>query len=407
MKALTLPWLIAALLIASNVGAAGYTLKPGDTIEVTIGGLPDRSQRATVDIEGNVYLSSVGVVRAVNRSFEDVRSEIQTGMAQKPVRVRTQDGKGQNVVLDVQDVKVAIVEYRPVYVSGDVAKPGEQGYRPGMTVRQAVAMAGGYDVVRLKMSNPLLEAEDLKAQIVIGNQSHVAQNARIKRIKTELLGRQDLTRDQESSGDKEQQSSRIWELEDQYLHARSAEFQSERAGLQTAINNAKERVRILQEQQTKESEGVSEDEYESARLQELLKLGTVATTRVTDARRALLLSKTRLLQVTAQLGSAQRDFDDFSRELGKLQESRKVGLLHNLEEEEIALHSTATQLKAAKDKLQYIAALQSQFLQGKLGKVEITIFREEDNHVNRTQADEDTKLEPGDSLQVAIRIGSS
>ncbi len=36
-----------------------------------------------------------------------------------------------------------IIEYRPVYVTGDVAKPGEQRYTPGLSVRQAVSLAGG------------------------------------------------------------------------------------------------------------------------------------------------------------------------------------------------------------------------------------------------------------------------
>lgn len=39
-------------------------------------------------------------------------------------------------------VMLANSEFRPVYLNGDVAKPGEQTFRPGMTVRQAVALAG-------------------------------------------------------------------------------------------------------------------------------------------------------------------------------------------------------------------------------------------------------------------------
>ena len=48
-------------------------------------------------------------------------------------------GTGERVVV------ATVVEYRPIYVNGDVSKPGEHPFRPQMTVRQAVALSGGYD----------------------------------------------------------------------------------------------------------------------------------------------------------------------------------------------------------------------------------------------------------------------
>ena len=40
-------------------------------------------------------------------------------------------------------VAVDVSEYSPVYVSGDVSKPGAYPFRPGITIRQAIAIAGG------------------------------------------------------------------------------------------------------------------------------------------------------------------------------------------------------------------------------------------------------------------------
>jgi polysaccharide export outer membrane protein len=48
-------------------------------------------------------------------------------------------------------------------VNGDVSKPGEFPYRPLMTVRQAVALSGGYDTMRFRTSNPILDWADLKS----------------------------------------------------------------------------------------------------------------------------------------------------------------------------------------------------------------------------------------------------
>ena len=36
-----------------------------------------------------------------------------------------------------------MIEYRPFYIHGEVKKPGGYPYQPGMTINQAVALAGG------------------------------------------------------------------------------------------------------------------------------------------------------------------------------------------------------------------------------------------------------------------------
>ncbi|NJO31782.1 MAG: hypothetical protein HC869_00255 [Rhodospirillales bacterium] len=41
------------------------------------------------------------------------------------------------------DISVEVAQFRPFYVTGDVEKPGEYSYRPGLTVLQAVTIAGG------------------------------------------------------------------------------------------------------------------------------------------------------------------------------------------------------------------------------------------------------------------------
>ena len=67
-------------------------------------------------------------------------------LSRKLYQQRTPDGRESVTPIAPDAVLVTIAEYRPVYVNGDVTKPGEQTFRPGMTVRQAVALAGGYEI---------------------------------------------------------------------------------------------------------------------------------------------------------------------------------------------------------------------------------------------------------------------
>jgi polysaccharide export outer membrane protein len=41
-------------------------------------------------------------------------------------------------------VYVNITEYRPFFVNGEVTKPGGYPYQPGLTVRKAISLAGGF-----------------------------------------------------------------------------------------------------------------------------------------------------------------------------------------------------------------------------------------------------------------------
>lgn len=41
-------------------------------------------------------------------------------------------------------VSVEVTAYRPIFVLGEVNKPGQFAYQPGMTVLAAVALAGGF-----------------------------------------------------------------------------------------------------------------------------------------------------------------------------------------------------------------------------------------------------------------------
>jgi polysaccharide export outer membrane protein len=42
------------------------------------------------------------------------------------------------------EVTVSILEYRPLFVNGEVEKPGGFPFSPGLTVRKAISLAGGF-----------------------------------------------------------------------------------------------------------------------------------------------------------------------------------------------------------------------------------------------------------------------
>lgn len=130
-----------------------YKLGAGDRIRITVYGEPDLSGEFEVDGSGAVSLPLVGEVHAAGigvREFENV------------VRKAFMDGYLVN-----PQVSVEVLNYRPFYILGEVKNPGKYAYSSGITVVNAVAMAGGYTYRAREGSAEILRAgqsEDFTTQ---------------------------------------------------------------------------------------------------------------------------------------------------------------------------------------------------------------------------------------------------
>ena len=127
-----LPGSCAAVLFFATSGlslAAPYKLGPGDTIEISIGGLPDQRNRTQIQIDGTIPLPGGGTVEVAGLTPAQMQNRIETLLQARILRQRLTDGRDQAFVVKPGDVIASVVEYRPVYVSGDVLTPGQQTYR--------------------------------------------------------------------------------------------------------------------------------------------------------------------------------------------------------------------------------------------------------------------------------------
>jgi polysaccharide biosynthesis/export protein len=127
----------------SSSESRAYKLAPGDRITVTVFGQPKLSGDLLVDEASNILLPLIG--QLVVRDLTMVE-------CQELIRDRLADG-----ILNQPSVSVGIRELRPLYVLGDVRVPGAYPFRFGITVKSAVALAGGFGPVQLLQSAALAE----------------------------------------------------------------------------------------------------------------------------------------------------------------------------------------------------------------------------------------------------------
>ena len=108
----------------------GYRLGSGDKIHLGVFGQPDLNGDYVVDGGGSVQLPLIGSVKAAGLTVAEF---------QKQVATKFGDGYLVN-----PNVELDVVSYRPFYIIGEVRSPGQYPYVNGMSVLNAVALAGGF-----------------------------------------------------------------------------------------------------------------------------------------------------------------------------------------------------------------------------------------------------------------------
>jgi polysaccharide biosynthesis/export protein len=395
----------AAVLCAVSSANAEYRINIGDTLEISVAGVPELRQRVVVQFDGSISYPLLGnsfVVAGLSPS--EIRARIGAILPTKVFRQRTPDGRENVLVIEPDQVTANVVEYRPIYVNGDVSKPSEQSYRPLMTVRQAVALAGGYEIMRFRMNNPFLDAADLRSEYEALWTDFAKEQAHLWRLKTELG--EDVKLDESLLHDTPLPSAAISQItnsETEQMKGHQDDYRHEREFLQRGISQTEEEIGVLSDQLQKENAGYQDDIEDLQRLTGLYKKSEVTVVRVTEARRALLLSSTRKLQTTAQLLRARRQRDDFARQLERLDDQRRVNLQLELEGSVIRLNQTRAKLQAVGEKIEYTGVIRSQLVRGTGGKPKITIVRKGEKGPEPFAADEETELQPGDVVEVALQ----
>jgi polysaccharide biosynthesis/export protein len=394
--------LAAALLWSTPLARADYRLQGGDVVEISVAGVPELRQRAPVQFDGSITFSLVGTLMVEGAPFSEIRSKIQSAVAGKIFRVRTPDGRELPRMFERDEVAAAIVEYRPVFVVGDVSRPGEQAFRPRMTVRQAIASAGGFSPPVRANTTPF-DAANLRTEYVTAWLSLAREHVRAWRIKTELGETIELDRGAIPPAPvSETTISQIVNLEIEYRTTRASDHKRAKDFLRRSMQQAEEQIQVLSEQQEQEKEGLQLDSQELQKARVAFGHGNLPSPRVAEHRRAVLLSSTRHLQTTAQLMQVKRVHGELARELEKIDDQLRIRLLAELQDATVKLTGERAKLQSAEEKLQLAGMRPPRASEG-ASKADIAVFRSSVNRRERLTVDADTELQPGDVVEVALR----
>ena len=109
---------------------ASYRLDAGDKLRVMVYGQEGLTNTYAIDAGGSITMPLIGSVPARGRTPASLAAEI--------------SAKLRNGYIREPSVAVEIEAYRPFFILGEVAAPGQYPYVPNLTVESAVAIAGGF-----------------------------------------------------------------------------------------------------------------------------------------------------------------------------------------------------------------------------------------------------------------------
>ncbi|MCV6592313.1 MAG: polysaccharide biosynthesis/export family protein [Silicimonas sp.] len=389
---------IAAFIVVVLSGtpfaaSAEYLLRQGDVLSFGVVGLPEITGTTMIDMDGTAHFPLIGAVTAEGQPVDVLAASVRERFGKAAYGTIDADGRKRWITISPELVQFGVAEYRPVFLTGDVLRPGVVAFRPGMTALQAIASAGG---VAALPTAPGAEVDvrrgvALEAKAAV-ERVRIAQNRQaLERIEADLAALQG-TFGAPVADNSTGETLATW------LEARAGARVAGQDALQATAEQLENRLRILREQEKGALASVDFDNQAVERLEQLSTSGLVTDVRVTEARSALLLSTSRALEVGAEVAAVE------------------VELTKLLLTDEVERIDEATRLLERIDDLRATLAVQEQEYRGTLaeassvgggpglsvGDPSFIIIRDFPDGLRHMEAQLATRLMPGDVVQVEL-----
>lgn len=302
-------------------------LAGAERVRLRIWGMNDSSGEYGIE-QGSISVPGVGRVSVVGKtakSLEAVISARLTAMVRREV-----------------NVSVEIARYHPFYATGLVARAGSLDWRPGLTVIQAVALAGGVlrnggveetpersvvlQQTRSQLQFALAQYERLKAEKE--GASVVSSSPRLRQLgeTSAVAGRAAMT------GFMARQNQ-VLEEQKASLNSQVASLEREKAAAEKEVEAAQVQSRVAAQQV-----GITRQLLDG--LNQLKASGNIANARYLAQQNDVLTAEVRLAESRAHVERARARVASIERQMTILRQERRATLNERIEalEREIAQH---------------------------------------------------------------------
>jgi len=371
--------------------AEDYTLDTGDVLRVAVFGEPAYPLDLSVDDRGTISLPLLGEIQARGVTPAALARNIKQAFQE------------QKLLVD-PFVQVDIKEHRPFFISGAVSQPGSYPYKPGITIRHALAIAGGFKVATLGNEEPALKIADLRAErakLLIDEFRH---RAHLEGLLAESEDRKEFAAPKDQPNEISQKLlNDIVAAEQQQLQARQSAFDSDIAHLEASLERARNDAKTLAAARQEREAGAKLQLQQLEASRSLQKKGLMNNFNLQNTERLQNNYRVESAQAGVDEARAKQEILNLENEMRNKQASRKLDLISQIEQERLQIAQIQSSLRYVNDKLLFVSFYgQHRTFDDLRGSVRVVIYRGRGEAAKTINATETTEVFAGDVIEVSL-----
>lgn len=387
-----------ALASASAAAALGvdlqYALGAGDKVRIGVYDKPDLSGEFAIGPGATLSLPMLGRIPVAGLTL----SALEDVLVERLVRMAN---------VTSPRITVEIVEYRPFFILGAVAASGQYPYVDGLTVLQAISIAGGFRRDDSQDIVAQLEAARARERYQLANEALAVAHARRARLIAE--------RDQSGTisfpaiMNDYVGPAKLEELtinENRLLEQRTQSLTAENALLEAQKIILGEEILALEGQRAAKIQLAEFVKQEMAEIEKLRQRDLVPLTRVLALRRSAAELEGDRVQLMAYIARAKHEVAKVDLTILNLRKARNIQLAEGAKQVDDELTQLGINRRAAAELLYRAeAALSRTTVQPVFTELngEVVIVRQGADGARQIKAADDTRILPGDLIKVPSR----
>lgn len=380
---------IISLMPAHALQLPVYKVGAGDVLMITVYGDNGLTGLFPVGAEGAIGYPLLGNVNVVNKTVDEIGTQISRDLSSHVAN---------------RSVAVAVKEYAPIFVVGDVQKPGRYEYRPGMIVLELFALGGGLresttrtDMSAIQLISAQQEYEDMSLQLL-------SQDVRRARLEAE---RNNVTFEYKSNGPGLVRDptalEKIVDAERSLYKLRLSVLQDETTNLEVQRQNFVQEIDTLQKSNVMRNEQFQLLGLDVNASEELVSRGAASQSALRERKRELLAMNQQLLESGSFLARAQQNKNEVERRILELENKRNNDAVTELREIELDMIRLRKKMTFSLETMAEIGATSRRVTSfEQMVRTKFSIVRQLSGDYSEVEAGEHTLVRAGDVIRVSL-----
>lgn len=387
----------ASAVPTTQAAPAAYRVSVGDVLSFDILDDAELPTSLTIATDGAAAFPLIGAFKIEGRTILEAVDALRSEYLSRQL-------------LTDPKLSLSIVTVRPVLILGEVRTPGSFAYYPGLTVEQAVGLAGGPQTAMSNPADRIIAQAKLRGTIEETDVEIVREAVYTARLYAQLRGSEkvdlkDIPESVKMYVD-EVSIGPVVAIEEKILKTDLLSTKNQMEILNQSIMQTEASLTILDKLKEQQEEVVALNEQVEARTLALRKRELNTESELSRVKMATSSEKSRLLELISEIGRSNRELANLKLQLETLKANREKEILTLLQEREATLKKLETQRQSTKEQMVLMAAAEVDSSKNEqvsfLYKIDRETGRGEAKTRQSIEATKVTAVLPGDVIFVSI-----